>query len=344
MDDCNTDSVYMAHWPGLLGILTQGDISVPRTWSREEFDQAFVDVGIKPPSWSFGLEPDSNVLEQDTCAFDDVHHARAVMEFFGASGRLMKEVLDNEVHVHRREPRDMDDMEWCGWSHELRRMDRPDAWTDSQVEELLTTTLSERTIQFGATRSDVAALAWIMATMSDAQQMVLKPTVSYVLMRVLQVDHSDIKDAYIVEAISDCFALIPKALVDKALMMRTLSISVVEYCLTRCGKDAVAELGWERVGDDELRAATCPHLLIETFFEFFHDEFSCDQFSPLLSDGFQTTELEEVVDEYLEYHATMRFYVGPSLADVWKCHVARSFWIYWYDVDFRLYLPFLRVN
>jgi hypothetical protein len=216
-------------------------------------------------------------------------------------------------------------------------MERPDAWTDGEVNELLETTLSERTLRFGVTRSDVAAVAWMMDTMTTGQQQILKPAVTYALMRVLQVDHDDIKDEYLVDVINDCFALIPEALVDKAMMMQTFSVSVIEYCLTRCGKDALEELGWERVEDDDLREAICPHFLIETFFDYFQDEYSTDDLASLLF-GFQTGELQEVVEIYCD-----SLYMGPSPAEVWKSHIARSFWTYWHSIDFSQYLPFLRM-
>lgn len=98
----------------------------------------------------------------------------------------------------------------------LRQMTRPDVWTDPEIKELMVSTLLPgKTSRFGVTRSDVTALAWIMATMSTTQQKFIEPVVTYAMVRMLQVDHPDIKDDYITGAISDCFDLIPAALVDK---------------------------------------------------------------------------------------------------------------------------------
>jgi hypothetical protein len=222
-------SPYIAQWPGLLGVLTEGDISTIPTWTGDDLLLAFVRVDIDCHYHIIQalLRPDVTVFDLkaaimmanigDDGIWKQLHYVQ--FEYEHELGSFLG--LDTNVHNWCTRYL-LDDVERSdiqnsvNWIRVIRVAERPDIWNDSDVDAMLSKLSFKNTDDivedpkseedhvfsnfFHTTvrQCDVEALVSAMETMTKAQRLRCAPHIEFAMATILKdlYDHPELRKPY----------------------------------------------------------------------------------------------------------------------------------------------------
>jgi hypothetical protein len=169
----DAESIYVAHWSGLIGGLTDGNKDADCTWTKcqlqKSFDRIHPDFGLICREYIDTLmKPDCTVFDIiDTVNYDEEsitpfpHEYEGLLpNFLGAIGWTYDYLMDLETSNK-------------DWTRIIRRDGRRTQWMDTEIESLRLSLLEEELgpeVIWEGSCAQVDSLLWAMHTMTAGQK------------------------------------------------------------------------------------------------------------------------------------------------------------------------------
>lgn len=187
-----TQSIYVAHWDGLLGVLTQGNTEAEVTWTEDSLVDAFYEMGTfvtrdmrtRPKFIKDLMKADCTVFDiTDSGVVSNWLPYNQFANILGATG-WTHDYLESNISP------------FSNWTRMIRSTSRPEQWTDEGVRQLKTLLLSQdaksmtsvfdNNINHFIQKVHLDSLVWAMQTMTSDQKCMMSECIELALISNLE--------------------------------------------------------------------------------------------------------------------------------------------------------------